>query len=135
MTNENTAVEINVIENDSDPDGSIVLSSIAINSDVTNGSTTINSNGTISYTPGAGFNGGSDSLTYTVKDNDGASSNSADVTITVNAIIGSDKSIKSTSQNGTPVAAVTEQPTPGDTGSGDGNHVILAINDLGMHCG
>jgi hypothetical protein len=47
----------------------------------------------------------------------------------------SDTSINSTSQNGMPGAPVAEIPAPGEPGSGDGNHVILAINDLGMHCG
>ena len=44
-------------------------------------------------------------------------------------------SINSTSQNGAPDSPVGEQPAPGEAGSGDGNHAILAINDLGMHCG
>ena len=29
----------------------------------------------------------------------------------------------------------TTQPAPGEAGSGDSSHVVLAINDLGMHCG
>lgn len=44
-------------------------------------------------------------------------------------------SINSTSQNATPVSPVTEQPTAGEPGAGNDSHVILAINDLGMHCG
>ena len=82
MTNQNAAVVINVINNDSDPDGSIVPSSVAIAPGVTNGSTTNNNNGTVSYTPDTGFTG-SGSFTYTVKDDKGAISNTATVTITV----------------------------------------------------
>lgn len=29
---------------------------------------------------------------------------------------------------------VAEEPSPGTSGSGDGNNVVLAFNDLGMHC-
>ncbi len=29
---------------------------------------------------------------------------------------------------------VPQQPTPGDVAAGDGNHVVLPANDLGMHC-
>ena len=29
---------------------------------------------------------------------------------------------------------VAEQPAPGTSGAGDGDHVVLAFNDLGMHC-
>ncbi|HEB78203.1 MAG TPA: carboxypeptidase regulatory-like domain-containing protein [Methylothermaceae bacterium] len=29
---------------------------------------------------------------------------------------------------------VPQQPAPGEPGSGDGNHVVLPFNDLGMHC-
>ena len=50
-------------------------------------------------------------------------------------VASSDTSINSTSQNGKPVTVVPEIPAPGEAGSGDGNHVVLAINDLGMHCG
>ncbi|BCX81954.1 hypothetical protein MIT9_P1536 [Methylomarinovum caldicuralii] len=31
-------------------------------------------------------------------------------------------------------AMVPQQPAPGEPGSGDGNHVVLPANDLGMHC-
>jgi len=30
--------------------------------------------------------------------------------------------------------ATGEQPAPGEAGSGDGDHVVFAFNDLGMHC-
>ena len=50
-------------------------------------------------------------------------------------VASSDTSINSTSQNGEPSTPLHEVPAPGEPGSGDGNHVVLAINDLGMHCG
>ena len=65
VTNQDTAITIDVATNASDPDGSIMPSSVAIASDVSNGSTRNNNDGTVNYTPNAGFTG-SDSFTYTV---------------------------------------------------------------------
>jgi hypothetical protein len=133
-TNQNTEIAINVVSNDSDPDGSIVPSTVVIVSDVVNGSIINQLNGKVGYSPDNGFTG-TDTFTYTVDDDKGASSNIATVTITVNAITDSNISINSTSQNGKPSTPLPEVPAPGEPGSGDGNHVVLAINDLGMHCG
>lgn len=33
-----------------------------------------------------------------------------------------------------PIDMVSQQPAPNSTGAGDGNHVVLPANDLGMHC-
>ena len=55
VTNENNAVDIDVVENDSDPDSSIDTSSVAIAADVSHGNTANNNDGTVSYTPDAGF--------------------------------------------------------------------------------
>ncbi|MCK5360490.1 MAG: cadherin-like domain-containing protein, partial [Gammaproteobacteria bacterium] len=107
-----------VVSNDSDTDGSIVPSTVIIVSDVTNGSIINQLNGTVTYNPNSGFTG-SDAFSYTVDDNNGASSNVATVSITINAVTGSNISINSTSQNGIPVSPVTEKPAPGQTGSGD----------------
>ncbi|MFW2438883.1 MAG: cadherin-like domain-containing protein [Arenicellales bacterium] len=133
-TLKDTNVTINVVKNDTDADGTIVPSTVVIKSDVSNGSIVNNLDGTVLYKPATTFTG-KDSFTYTVDDNEGATSNIATVTISVNAIAGSDTSINSTSQNGTPVSTVPEQAAPGTPGSGNINHVLLAINDLGMHCG
>ncbi len=81
-TNEDTATTINVLGNDSDPDGD-TLTVIKL-SDPSHGTVTLNANGTFTYTPADNYNG-SDSFTYKV--NDGTvDSNVATVTITVNAI-------------------------------------------------
>ena len=83
---EDSAHTINVLGNDSDVDGTLVASSVTIVTAPLNGSTVVNTaTGSIAYTPGANFNG-SDSLTYTVQDNDGGTSAAATVTITVNAV-------------------------------------------------
>ncbi|MCA9208641.1 MAG: tandem-95 repeat protein, partial [Planctomycetales bacterium] len=79
----NTATNLNVLSNDSDVDGTINIGSVTIVTGPSNGTASVNPNGTILYTPGANFNG-VDTLTYTVKDQQGATSNVANVTINVN---------------------------------------------------
>ena len=86
ITNEDTATTINVLINDSDPDGSLDATSVAIATNTVNGTTSINAiTGEITYTPAANFNG-SDSFTYTVEDDLSAVSASATVSITVNSV-------------------------------------------------
>jgi hypothetical protein len=84
-TNQDTAVTINVAENDTDPDGNdkLDLGSIAIGSSPAHGTATVNgSAGTVTYTPAAGFSG-TDFFTYTISDVANAMSNVARVTIAV----------------------------------------------------
>ena len=67
-TNENVAVTIAVLSNDSDPDDdSLTVDSVT---PPTNGSVVINVDQTVTYTPNSNFNGG-DSFTYTVADGKG----------------------------------------------------------------
>ncbi len=80
--NEDTVIVGNVLSNDSDVDGDTLTASLV--SGPTNGSLTLNADGSFSYTPDADWNG-TDSFTYTA--NDGAlDSNVATVTITVNPV-------------------------------------------------
>jgi hypothetical protein len=78
-TDEETAVTIAVLANDSDIEGH-ALSIISI-SNPPNGNVLLNGNGTITYTPDDNFVG-MDSFTYTVSDGHGGSDTAA-VTITV----------------------------------------------------
>jgi VCBS repeat-containing protein len=78
-TNEDTAVLINVLANDSDPDGDVLTVSAATQG--TKGAVTINVNGTITYTPNANANG-SDSFTYTVSDGTATANATVSVNIT-----------------------------------------------------
>ena len=80
-TNEDTAVTSSVTSTDVDT-GDTATYTVATNP--TNGTVTLNTNGTYTYTPGTDFNG-TDTFTYTVTDSSGASSN-ATVTITVTAV-------------------------------------------------
>ncbi len=84
--NKNTAIVINELTNDTDPNagGAIDPTSVKIVTAVAHGKTTINTTtGAITYTPTSGYTG-PDSFTYTVKDKLGLVSNTAKVSITVN---------------------------------------------------
>jgi VCBS repeat-containing protein len=81
-TAEDTAVDIAVLANDSDPDNdTITLISVTNGS---RGTVTINPNGTVRYTPSLNFNG-TDTFTYTISDGDGAT-DAATVTVTVTPV-------------------------------------------------
>ena len=75
-----TAVEINVLANDSDEDDGATLTVTAATQPAS-GATSINANGTVTYTPNADFPKGEDAFTYTVSD--GTNSVDASVTVTV----------------------------------------------------
>lgn len=78
-----TAQVFPVLANDSDPDGSLVASSVRIRSSPNKGgAASVNANGTVSYSPRKGYHG-TETFTYTVKDNLGATSNTATVTVTI----------------------------------------------------
>lgn len=96
-TQESSPVVIDVLANDSDPDGdSLTLSAVAPGA---NGTATVNTNGTITYQPKLGFVG-TDSFVYTVSDGNGGS-DSATVTVTVTA-----------TPNSAPVAVDDSASTP-----------------------
>ncbi|HVK08484.1 MAG TPA: Ig-like domain-containing protein, partial [Gemmataceae bacterium] len=84
-TNEDTPLTVaapGVLDGDTDVDGDQLT--VTLVAGPANGSLTLNSNGSFTYTPNANFNG-TDSFTY--RANDGAAnSNTATVTLTVNAV-------------------------------------------------
>jgi len=85
-TNEDTAVSIDVVANDSDVDGSVDSTTVQVMTNAAHGSTSVDAiSGAITYTPSANFNG-SDSFTYVVKDDSGGTSNTATVSITVSSV-------------------------------------------------
>src|SRR5205085_1407752 len=81
-TDEDTPVRVNVLANDTDPDDDH-LTVIDVKTSA-NGSAVINADGTVTYTPGADFNG-TDRFTYTIYDGRGYSAE-ASVTVTVNPV-------------------------------------------------
>ncbi|MEC7681063.1 MAG: S8 family serine peptidase [Planctomycetota bacterium] len=87
-TEEDVAVTINLVANDTDIDGdSLSIESVGTAS---NGSVVNNGNGTVTYTPNAGFFG-SDSFTYVVSD--GSATDTATVRVTVTEVTTSEKVI------------------------------------------
>ncbi|MGH8491341.1 MAG: tandem-95 repeat protein [Gammaproteobacteria bacterium] len=118
-TSVNTPVTINVVANDTDANGNLDPATVAIASNPTSGTVVNNADGTVTYTPNTGFSG-TDSFTYNVKDTQNATSNTATVTVGVNA---------------TPVAnagpdanALTGQPATLDgSGSSDPNGDMITF--------
>ena len=99
-TTENTAVAIDVLANDSDPDGDPIT--VADTSLAQHGTVAVNGDQTLTYTPESNFDG-SDSFTYTIQDASSFQKTTATVTITVTAV------------NDPPVAANDSASTPEDT--------------------
>jgi Bacterial Ig domain len=103
-TNLNTPVTVHVLANDpaiytpNDP------SSVVIVSPPTEGTASVNSDGTVLYIPDNGFIG-SDSFTYTVNDTNGKTSNAATVDVNtgleISSAKGGDKSVTYTDADGT----------------------------------
>ncbi|WP_300533385.1 Ig-like domain-containing protein [uncultured Mameliella sp.] len=78
-TDIDTPVTIDALANDSDPDGDPITVDSAI---ATDGIATVNADGSITFTPDAGFTGTA-TIGYTITD--GELSDSADITVTVDA--------------------------------------------------
>ena len=82
-TQQDTSIEISILGNDTDVDGTIDLNTVKLVSVPQNGGAVFSiESSKIFYTPNAGFYG-TDFLTYSFKDNEGASSNTATVEIKV----------------------------------------------------
>ena len=82
VTRANTTVEIDVVSNDSDPDGELDYTTVAIATLPTDGVAFSMGDGRISYLPNVDFVG-TDTFTYTVTDFNGDVSNPATVTVNV----------------------------------------------------
>src|SRR5262249_54127404 len=86
-TDAGNPVTVSVLDNDTDPDGPTppnpATVPVAPGTGPPEGSTHVNADGSITYTPVDGFSG-TDSFQYTVQDVHGATSNPAFVTVVVN---------------------------------------------------
>jgi M6 family metalloprotease-like protein len=98
-TDEDTAVDVAVLANDTDPEGGELT--VVSASQPAHGTTAVNPDGTVTYTPDPNF-AGTDTFSYTVRD-DGGLEDSAIVTVTVNEV------------NDQPVAADDAYETARDT--------------------
>ncbi|MFZ7090679.1 Ig-like domain-containing protein [Primorskyibacter sp. 2E233] len=81
-----TPITISVQDNDSDPDSDPLTTASA--TDPLNGDVTVNPDGTITYTPDAGFTG-TDTFDYTINDGNGGE-DTATVTVTVDPALNTD---------------------------------------------
>ena len=88
-TTPETPITISVLSNDFDVDGSLDPSSVVVTTPPTDGATVVASDGIVTYTPDAGFEG-EDLFEYTVADDQGAVSDPAAVTVTVGPFLGED---------------------------------------------
>jgi VCBS repeat-containing protein len=132
-TNEDTPVTINVLANDTDPDGdTLTISSF---SQGANGSVTNGVGGTLTYSPNANYNG-TDSFTYTISDGHGGM-DTATVTITINAVNDAPDAVDdtaSTNENTAVNINVRANDTGGDCGAVNikavtqGAHGTVVIN-------
>ena len=104
-----TALVINVLANDDDPDGSLDPATVQVTGQGSKGTAVANPDGSITYTPNAGETG-DDSFAYTVADDNGDVSNEATVTVTIG-----------TAPNQPPVAANDQANTAFETA------VIIAL--------
>ena len=82
-TNEDHAVTVDVLANDSDIDVVDTLQVIQV-TDGTNGTAVVNPDGTVTYTPNPDFNG-TDTITYTISDGQ-SGTDTATVSITINPV-------------------------------------------------
>ena len=114
---EDTAVTLNVLANDSDVDGhNLTITAVSA---AAHGTLVNNGDGTVTYTPDANYNG-SDSFTYTVSDGNGGES-TATVNLNVAAVndaptmVTAAFSVAEDAANGTVVGQVAASDVDGDT--------------------
>ena len=132
LTQINTAVTLSVTANDTDADGTIDAATVDLDTGSAGQQITAiiagegifaaDGVGNVTFTPEAGFTGIS-TIAYTVNDNDGGTSNNANITVTVNAppVANADSTL---TQLDTPV---TINVTTNDTDS-DGNVEIATVD-------
>ena len=121
-TDENDAVSIDVLANDSDPGGDDLT--LAVASQPANGTATV-SNGSIIYTPDTDFSG-TDQFTYTITDSNGVA-DTASVTVTVSNVNAAPVAVNdaaSTSENEAVLIPVISNDT-----DPDGDALTIAIDD------
>jgi hypothetical protein len=136
MNEDGPDLDIDVVANDTDADGTIAANTVSITGQPSDGSVINNGDGTVTYAVDTNFNG-TDSFTYTVQDNDGQGSNAATVTITVNAVNDPPVAVgdsASTVEDVATLIAVTNNDTDID-GSVDGATVAVVAAPAKRHRG
>jgi len=115
-----------VLGNDNDPDGNPITAVLGTTK-VAHGALSLNADGGFTYTPDTDYIG-SDSFTYQASDGQELSN---PATVTIGIAAPAQFSINSTSADG----ALPTTPVPEQTPVSNADFTLLAINDLGMHCG
>ena len=129
-TSEDTPVTVDVVANDTDSDGTVDATTVAIQSGPSNGTiTAVNPDGTVDYTPDPDWFG-VDSFTYTVRDDDGADSNVAIVTITVTSVDDLPLAVDDTNTVDEDAGPVAGAVLNNDSGLGDGGIVVTLDTDV-----
>ena len=146
VANDDTAVSVQAGEtisftvtgNDTDNDGNLDSTSVAIVFGPSNGTATIDASGTINYT-NTGITATSDTLTYTVKDTAGEISNEATVLITVTepvtinvAPVANDDTVGSVEAGGIATFTVTDNDVDSDGNLNSTSVVIVTAPSDGM---
>ena len=116
ITEQDAAVTVDILANDEDANGDALLpGSVTIIDTPGKGSATVNPDGTVTYTPSPGVAATTDTFTYTVQDEHGATSNAATVGVTINFITESEEVTGGAGGNS------GRTGTPGSRGGGLGN--------------
>jgi hypothetical protein len=90
-TEQDASITIDILANDEDANGDALLpGSVTIIDTPGKGSATVNADGTVTYTPSPGVVATTDTFTYTVQDEHGATSNAATVGVMINYIMDSE---------------------------------------------
>lgn len=126
-TNEDVPVTVPVLANDSDPEGNPLT---VTGANAPNGSVVVNSDGTVTYTPNANFNG-TDTITYTVSDGQGGISTGT-VTVTVAPV--NDAPTDAPEEVTTPVDVPVTVPVLANAGDIDGDplSIVSVTPSIGM---
>ncbi|MEO0444720.1 MAG: Ig-like domain-containing protein, partial [Verrucomicrobiota bacterium] len=133
-TAEDTAVDIPVLSNDSDVEGTPSVTAVT---DGSHGTVSINPDGTVKYTPEANFHG-TDTFTYTITDSDG-DTDTATVSVTIasenDPPVAVDDSASTTEDNAVDITVLSNdsdvEDTPTVTAVTDGSHGTVSINPDG----
>jgi VCBS repeat-containing protein len=119
-------VTINVATNDTAGSGSTLnLTSIVITQQPTSGTVTVNNNGTVTYTNNGGT-ATSDSFRYTIKDQTGATTSPALVSITITSTFAAIADAASITENATPNTATGNVLT--NDANAAGTKTVSAVN-------
>ena len=124
-TAEDTAVTINVLGNDTDPDGDPLT---VTGASALHGTVVRNADDTLTYTPGANYNG-SDTITYTISDGNGGT-DTATVAITITPVNDAPNRVGTLPAQSTTDAATVTYATSGGFADVDGDALSYSATGL-----